>query len=434
MALEIQNADSSFFVIKCEQLKSADKDLTRYLQENVISLTINEEYNLPVNGTLTMHDPNLVWSRILRNGMELDLTWGYKKWNKDPLELGITTQNHKELVGGAERRGLKCLIMTPSGNASSNGNITFNATFYASEMFTQFKPRIWTGGTKGEMIRALLKDIGCERAMVKFKRENEKIGQMIQDSGSYKFLQRMSWEWKTAFQVGYNKNGKRIGLFIDPSVIDRDIYIQGVTGARGSWRTLDYKGGMANVIEYSWRQHVGENGTGDNIRIIPVSGDNGTTFVFQRLVAKTETVETWVLNTELMKKEMGEKANIAEKYDLLVEWLSNNNWDEIKKYFTSVPATTAPQGFGYTINLKMLGDPLITTPLQVRFGVGFPDRLGQGFPSKPTQGKMPASTDAVNKALTTFFVKKITHTIAQTGYLCDLEIVDALTQFGGAVY
>ena len=80
--------------------------------------------------------------------------------------------------------------------------------------------------------------------------------------------------------------------------------------------------------------------------------------------------------------------------------------------------TTAPQGLGYTMQAKILGNPLLSSPLKIIFGKGFP----VWFTPKEAASN-----------LTNFYANKVTHTINNTGYKCDIEILDAFTLFGGSL-
>ena len=60
---------------------------------------------------------------------------------------------------------------------------------------------------------------------------------------------------------------------------------------------------------------------------------------------------------------------------------------------------------GYEIKAKMIGNPLVSPPTIANFGEGFPERIGN--------------------IQTKWYVRKVAHTINNTGYFMDVDIVDA---------
>jgi hypothetical protein len=437
MNVAVFNKDSSFFTVESEDFISSAKrtfsgkvlkSLDRFLSDRVISLSITEQFGQMTTGTILITDPYHVYSRILRNGMRLNITWGFKKWSKDPRELMVTRQKPNELSGDAERHGLNAVIQTPSGAGDQQGQVTYSATFYSSEVLTGRHVKVFTSGTRADAVKDVLKQLGVkdENMEVNFSSGSVKLGSrgvLIQEESSYRFLARMAYEWRVLFRTSFNKKGELMALFTDWDKVGTSKFAAKVVGGKGSLRTLDYKGGSNNVISYTWSENIGENGTGDGVRLTMINGQ----IVAQRYVAETETITTWEFKPEKMRKELEKKGNIADKTELTLNWLSRKTFKEIEPYFEPRSQSTAPQGFGYKMNVKMLGDPLMTPPLELVLGEGFPDRLRQ------TDKTLKKNTTASLKDLTKFYLSKATHTIDRNGYQMDIEIGDALTVFGGFV-
>ena len=425
------NKDSSFFIIDSPDIAGApafkDKKVNRYLQDKIISFQVTEEMGKCTTGSLKIYDPRHVYSRVFRNGVRFDITWGFKKYNAKLLEQGVNSSNANEITGLSERRGLKCVVHVPSGTGPQDGNIVYNITFYSMEIFSDQIIKLWDSGTYADVVREIFTsfEISSENQIIDFSLGNTALSRntaLRQEEPNYKFLMRRAYEWRSAFQIGYNQKGKRIGVFLDPDKIANSEYTKKLTGAKGFYRTLEYRDGLANTIDYSWAQHVGEQGVGDSVRLTVVNGQT----VVQRFQAETETVTTWVFVPEKIRQELNEKDNFIDKTALVKQWLKVNDFQTLvnQGFFKKVVQTTAPQGFGYTINVKMIGDPLLTSMTRINFGAGFPDRLQQANAKEKKD---------IDRFLTSFYIKKITHTIDKNGYLCNSEIADAYTVNGGFI-
>ncbi len=119
MSININNKDSSFFTIVSPDIVETEQDLT----SKIISLTINEEMGRLPYGTLTLYDPTLIYSRILRNGLKLDVTWGYKRWDDSEKSVVLVSLNTDEISGRRERRGFNAIVSAPSGSGTQDGKL-----------------------------------------------------------------------------------------------------------------------------------------------------------------------------------------------------------------------------------------------------------------------------------------------------------------------
>jgi hypothetical protein len=131
----------------------------------------------------------------------------------------------------------------------------------------------------------------------------------------------------------------------------------------------------------------------------------------QRYVVEEEKVKTWKLRPERIKELLRDKQaeyGTQGALQLVQEYLKENDWESFKKFFSPVETETAPQGYGYTINLKTVGNPLMTVMNPCKFGEGFPDFIGRAEGERDIQ----------------FYINKINHSIGQSGYQCDVDIVD----------
>ena len=185
--------------------------------------------------------------------------------------------------------------------------------------------------------------------------------------------------------------------------------------AGGDSLFLEYKEGVANVLEYSWKNHAGESGSGDNVRIV-TGADGRPTFI--RYVTQGDTVKAYILRPERIKSKLQKSDSFTKRFAQLRDWLNVTDFEEIEWAFDPVDLDTAPQGLGYSMQAKILGNPLLSAPLKIFFGEGFPVWFTPRLPSIHT----------VN-----YYANKVTHTIDRSGYKIDLDIADAFTLYGGSL-
>lgn len=409
MSIGLYNFDSSYFKIDTPAIdKVSEKD--------IINFSITEEMGKINNGSLLMYDPNDVYSRMLRVGAPLVLEWGYNKPDLSIISLFGKKENPLEMIGGYSRKNFRATSQSPSGGGSSDGVKTFNMGFYGAEYYQNGDPKVHKVGTKGTVIKQIFTDMGVFDTEINFTRMNEQITPdtyVFQYESNFKFLNRMAYEWGAVFRIGYNKLGKMAGTFISEKLLESSMFpIMSTSAISGSCILLSYKDKPNNVVEFTWQNHAGDSGSGDNIRINIINGQT----VFQRFVTKTDSVEVWTLDMNKLRSEMQKRQNeggITDVTMFVKKWMATNDWEQIKTFFIRSTETTAPQGLGYTVNVKMLGNPLMTAPSKVVFGKGFPD--------------------CFSNKLVSFFVKKVTHKIDRQGYFMDLECADVYTALGGSM-
>ena len=166
------NEDSSFFEIESEDLKAGastkrDKKVTAIIEDDVISFTVNEELGKLTRGSLLMRDEYDVYSRIFRNGMRLNLTWGYKRFSPGLIN---GSRGNRSI-----RTGLKCVIQQPSGGGDANAEKTYSVTFYGSDILAEKKHEITTAGTKFLLITKLMYILDIRFHLPFLHRENNYI-------------------------------------------------------------------------------------------------------------------------------------------------------------------------------------------------------------------------------------------------------------------
>jgi hypothetical protein len=403
----LNNHDSSFF-----QLFSPDSEVVDALNQSyLISLTIKESmYQLP-SGTISMNDPYGALAKAIRVGMKLRIGWGYKDMDSAPRSLEASLINIDEFSGAIERRGFEAIVESPSGSGGSNGIITYNCSFTSvglrggDDVLETFN-----SGTKADVVHTVLDRMGISRANrdVRFIRGSEAVNDknpVVQEESNFSFLTRLaSREWRTFFAVGYASNRKPWAMFVDPEIVGRSAYNNSVVGAFGQSTLFDYKGLVSNVISYSWRNNQGRAGTGDSVRIVIVDGVP----TFTRYIAEQQTIVTWQLNQEAVEAAINDaqaQSGFAGAAAFTAELLKSKSFEEIKRFFTPVLSETAPQGYGYEIDMECLGNPMVTAGNLVKFSGAFPPMLG---------------ADNTN-----WYVKDVSHSITQRGYMMSVHVADA---------
>jgi len=123
-----------------------------------------------------------------------------------------------------------------------------------------------------------------------------------------------------------------------------------------------------------------------------------------RTIVENETVKTYRLVPERIEAEMKTR-DLSGRTDLLTEYLSAKDFEDVKRFFVEDVTTTAPQGSGLEMDAEIMGDPQVTAGLVASFGYGFPDRFG--------------ATDR------TWWVRSAKHKMATAGYFTSVNICDA---------
>lgn len=398
----IINKDSSFFTINSKDTTLQYVDIAK----DLISLSITERLGSMPQGSLKLHDPFHLYSRIFRTGMEIQLSWGYKNFN---VLAGFVDSdlNLDEFNGDIERRGLKGIITSPTGGGDGSGVVTYNCNFTSYGFRGEDKTFIYDTGTRSGVISQAFSDLGIlpTNMIIEFAMGNDSLSSVKsvrQDETTFLFLTRLAREWRTLFTIGYNKKGLPVGIFVDPEKINKMRISNIMLGLSGSSHNIGYKGKLCNVKSYTWSSNESQNGVGDNVRIDIIDGQP----VFRRFIAEEETIVTYKLNTKRIEEAFKDKEidGIAAQTKLVTEMLSAKSFEQVKHYFDPYESTTAPQGFGYKIKVDMIGNPAYSPPNQIRLYNGFPDRLG---------GKQAI-----------YYLNEVTHSIDTSGYNMSCEIVD----------
>lgn len=426
ISIGLYNKDSSFFNIEStgSSVQGGIVGLTkikpdRVSNEDVISFNYTEEMGRYNSGTISLNDPNHVYSNILRVGTSLNISFGYMNEDLSGNAALLAKKNPSQVLGANVRENIRAVVQSPNGTGSSDGRITFNCNFMGGEYLNNTQRRVHVGMTKGVLVQQLLEEIGVESYLVNFSRQGELLDantQIFQRETNYRLLLRFSREWRTIFRISYNSKGQMTAVFISPSLLKNSQIASLMSGAiGGSSIFLEYKSGVNNVIEYNWKNNAGESGSGDNVRIV-YGADGKPTFL--RYVTEDDKVKVYQLNTERIRKELEKKESIVEKAQLTKEYLSQTEFSKVKKFFDEVEIKTAPQGLGYSMDVKMLGNPLTSAPLTVLYGEGFP--------------RWFSPTNEITR-LSYYYCNKVTHAIDRSGYKMDLKIADAFTLTGGSL-
>jgi phage protein D len=413
------NQQSAFFEVKAKSLPASS--VMNALQDRIISLSVTEERKKIFTGSIRMYDPfNTVLDMMLRPGIEIELSWGYKFPDSSLIAKFAQMKNPKEIIGAPFRGGVKARIIGPSGGGDQNGVVTYNANFMGNAFFAGKRSRVWTSTTKSQIVHDVLTDLDISPAnrLVSFQNGNDKIGmdgQVVQIESHFRFLKRFAQENDCEFSIGHGKMGS-VALFSELSSQDAKRFASMVGGSVGDSITLNYKHGTANVESYTFEHNAG-NEQGDNVQISFVNKEPQ----FKRYRAEEQTITDYRINMPKIRAEIESKAArsagsaVAHAMSLLQE----NSFDALveKGYFIAAQQSVAPQGYGWSLKVRMLGNPMMTAPTKVILGEGFPNIF------RPQTGVMPKQE---------MWVRSVTHVIDEHGYHMDLDIVDALTLQGGS--
>jgi hypothetical protein len=246
--------------------------------------------------------------------------------------------------------------------------------------------------------------LGVITREINFSRMSEVLNasnKVMQEESDFRFLCRLGDEMRCAFRMGYGKSGL-VASFVDYGYLATSIFPALVGGIPSS--ILKYKTFDANVLSYTWMDQSADATNGDGARIVMMP-DGSTSIV--RYVVEDEKVKTYRLVPEKIRAEY-EKNDWKKRTDLLVDFLSVKDFEQVRGYFVEEVSTTAPQGSGVRVNAEMMGDPYMTTGTVIQFDGAFPDRILR-------TGGSPLTWWATN----------IKHTLSTSGYFISLEILDA---------
>jgi len=401
----ITNNDSSFFEISSDDINLDDN----LMSKNLIKLSITEQRNSMTQGTLSFLDPNDIFSRILRTGVNLKISWGYRN-NLLKQDIVNNKFNVDEINGSLIRRGLEGFISSPSGGGSNKGVITYNCNWTAFKFRGLDESKVYSSGTKKDVISQIFDKIGvsASKRFINFDVSNDQLNtdrSVRQDETDFQFLIRLAREWSALFSIGFSPKGEVVAVFMSTDKIGNNLMPSWMLNATGTNHAIGYKGDINNVISYTWKSNESENGTGSNVQLNFVDGK----VVIKRFVAESEKVISYRLRPDRIREAINgaEIDGIIAQTKIVKDLLSANDFEQIKHFFDPYESTTAPQGFGYRISAKMFGNPLMIPPNQIIINNGFPDRLG---------GKQAK-----------YYIDKVMHDIDRSGYKNNVEIVDAFS-------
>lgn len=361
------------------KIESSDMNTDIIVSDRILSVSVTETMGQMDTCQISMLDPNLLYSRIFRNGVTFKLDWGTVSDKRGAIEF---------------------LVNSPSGSADANGKIVYNMSGQAmGDMLP--KRKYYDSGTKGSVVRDACDRLGCINIEVDFERMSEIVNdenKIAQWESDFRFLARLAEEYRCVFRVGYSKMGTKCAIFCEPSKLQNHLFSRII--ALDSLH-LEYGGGLANVEKYSWKDQSANASQGTSVQVRIIDGQ----VQFYRYIAEDQKIVSYRLNEEAVRAEYDEQETFSDKSSFVRDVLSAKSFEEVKRFFIEDTITSSPQGSGMTVNVHMFGDINVTAGQQVTFGQGFPDRIG--------------ASDSH------WYVKSVTHSMSSSGYFCDLEIVDA---------
>jgi len=389
VSLALYNHDGTWF-----KVTSKDVNLETVMTPDVMSLSITEEMAKMDSGTIQLLDRNNIYSRILRPGVKMYISWGTR--------LGQPN--------ASQRNPIEVMINSPSGGGDGGGRITFNCSFMALQSRGSQLIKWYETGTKADVIAEVMDRIGIlpSNREINFARGSEGITsgtKICQNESDFRFLVKYADEWRAAFRTGTDQKGNQIACFVDYAKLKTSDFVIKMTGS-GSTH-FEYGNGYqsilsnkANVLEYTWQDHSMDSANGQGVRIYEADGQ------VQMLTynVEDETVTTWRLDPKKIEDEL-KLHDMAGQTKLMASYLSAQTFEEVKRFFIEDTTTTAPQGSGITVDAKLMGDPTVTASMIATFGNGFPPRIG-----------------AKDR---TWWIRKADHDITTAGYFTNVSIADA---------
>lgn len=411
--LGIENNDSSFFNITSSSIPQIQNKI---LNQDIVSLSITEEIYKMASGTIVMEDPEQIYSTLLKFGAMVQIEWGYKRMDNPIYDLFVKTKSPSEISGIMSRKN-RFLIMSPNGSGDQSGHSEYNCNLYSMEYAKKESKHVYKSGTKQTTVQEIFSRMGVNSWTIIFTQGEDLVSdsqQIIQTETDFKFLQKKSLEWGCVFKITQTPEGLLHGLFVDRDQFHNSDYYKKSLGkeVNGNIKTLNWKKGIPNVISYTWQNHAGESGTGDNIQIVP---DGKGQYTFIHYQAEGDKIVSYKFVPERITEELKRRAAVGgvSNQTEFVKWAMNqNDFGTLVEqgFFVRFEQSTAPQGLGYTIEAEMLGDPNVIPPLLVNLGSGFPDLFHNN---------------------SGFFISKCTHTISKSGYKMHVTINDVLGYTGG---
>ena len=379
---------------------------------DLISISVTEEMGKSVYGQISLNDPTSLYARFLKNNTNLYLSWGYKALGASLL-MSLGQLSPDVFKGNIQRRGLNVFVTNPSGRGDDKGVVTFNCGFMSMGWIGEAKIATFSAGTKMSVIMSAFSAMGVspDKQKVQFDNLNDSYSSESferQEESDFQFVARLALEWRCMFRLGYANDGTVFGIFIDHTAIvivqeQLQLWTGGLIEGGFVFSYGKTEIGETPIISYEWRNAEGESGQGDYVKAVMMP--NGQ-YSWQRFTMKTDSVSTRVIDTEKAASKATEEQAIA----VAGAAVGDINNTAYKPFWNTVTMKTAPNGLGYTINLRCFGLPQITCGMIVQLNHGFPDIF----------------RERTDKSLL-FLVQSVTHTVDQSGYFTDLSIVDLAT-------
>ena len=171
MSIGITNRDSSFFSIKSLDARGSVINENQDFNKDLISLNVTEEVGKRTTGNIKFLDNDNIYNRILREGVLLEISWGYG--DIDETTIKAKDRNPSEYTGDTARRGFRVKCYNPAGNGGANGVRTYSMNFvdqvdqgYGVE-FKKFE-KIYKGQLVLDVMRNLLR---VDKSIIDFKQK-----------------------------------------------------------------------------------------------------------------------------------------------------------------------------------------------------------------------------------------------------------------------
>ena len=358
------NQDDSFFAVK------SDKIPLGLMSADTRSITIKEDAGKMITGSIELLDRYNTYINMFSYNAEIDIAFGYKG--------GISLSNVFNNISALSlRTGLRALLMNPEHEMKDNGEKITKFNFRSGYGMTADRNSYnYEGKTRFETIKEVFERNAISDVFIKFPSMSEKAMIRQTNESDFSFLRNLSKKLRTRFQVYSNSSGGYFAIFCDEASLDeariknKSFNIQ----ESSADYLFEWGGGLSNVYSAKCVQNVGENGTGDMVRIVMIDGD----VVTQRSSASVKRFQTVKLNTALLKEDMKRVQNkygyaAAAKFYSAIISAEKISDPKIARYWTPVEQSTAPDTAGIEVTIRARGNPLYIPSGQSILGFGFPD-------------------------------------------------------------
>lgn len=410
------NTEDAFFSINSPTTNNAYLENSDF-QKDVISVSVTEEINKIVKGTISFKDNLNIYSDIFRTGVKFNLAWGLKR-NPFQAVRQIASLAPNEAQSITNSRYLNCFFVSPSGGGDEGGRIIYNMTFYGTYGFKGKEVQVYDSGNRKAMIQDVFANqLSAKTSYIEFDSGDVSLGNrtvVSQNSSPFKFIKKQAEKDRAIFGFGYNKKGNLSGFYVDFNKINSpgvQKIINGWTSTNsGSSNSMVYniqRDGYNSVSSYTWKKNIGESGTGSNVRIFTIDGQP----TYFRSVAGQQKAQAFRMDTKKQAEYLKKNPSLSALNDLITK-----DFDTLveERFFIPVTVTSAPEGFGLECTYKMpRANPNASQARTVKFFDGFPSELSN--PKAPT-----------------LYTKTVNHTISKAGYKQTISVADAFTITGGS--